>query len=373
MSFYEISTPLGAGGMAEVYRAVDTRLQRTVAIKLLSEDVADASARRRFQREAQAASSLNHPNIVTVHDVGEWDGRQYLVLEHVEGGTLREWLRQGARSWREVVTLLVGVADGLAAAHAAGILHRDIKPANILISGTGHAKVADFGLAKLAERAPSAASATELEETQPGVVMGTIAYMSPEQAAGRPLDARSDNFSFGVVLYEALTGRLPFDGETALERLQCIIHEPAHPLEGDFPAELRLVVEKALEKDPAERYQSIREAAVDLRRALRSATGRLAAPASRAERGVRGARSWRPLALGLLGAGAIALAAARWPLRPSAPTPLAPIHQRRLTEMAGMEEMPAVAPDGRTLAFVARRGGVRQIWVRRIGKGEPRR
>src|SRR5262245_60723377 len=177
---YEIQAPLGAGGMGEVYRAQDTRLNRPVAIKFLSADTADASARRRFQQEAQTASSLNHPHILTVFEAGEWEGRHYLVTEFLDGGTLKEWARAEPRTWRQIVDLLVGVADGLAAAHAAGILHRDIKPENILVTRNGYAKLADFGLAKLAEPKGDAATRTVVvQPTRQGVIVGTIAYMSP--------------------------------------------------------------------------------------------------------------------------------------------------------------------------------------------------
>ena len=220
---YEITALLGKGGMGEVYRAQDTKLNRPVAIKFLSGDVGDVGARHRFQREAQMASSLNHPHIVTVYDVGEFEGRQYIVTEFVDGGTLKDWLRE-RRTWKQVVELLTGVADGLAAAHSAMILHRDIKPANVLVAKNGYAKLADFGLAKLDERETTDATATLSDgRTRPGVVLGTIAYMSPEQAAGKGLDARSDIFSFGVLLYEALSGKRPFGGVSELEVLKAII------------------------------------------------------------------------------------------------------------------------------------------------------
>src|SRR6185436_18280622 len=180
---YRVLEKLGEGGMGEVYRALDTKLNRPVAIKFLSSELADADARRRFQREAQTASSLNHPHIVTVHDVGEFEGRQYLVTEYVDGGTLKDWAQREKPGWRRIVELLAGVADGLAAAHATGILHRDIKPANILVAKNGYAKLADFGLAKLHERSSSDATqqATKtIGETRPGVVVGSVAYMSPE-------------------------------------------------------------------------------------------------------------------------------------------------------------------------------------------------
>ena len=183
---YRIESRIGAGGMGEVYRAVDTRLNRPVAIKFLPSELADSSARRRFQQEAQMASALNHPHILTVHEAGEFDGRQYLVTELVDGGTLKDWAKSERRSWRQIVELMIGVADALAAAHAVGILHRDIKPDNILVTTSGYAKLADFGLAKLEGRATPAAAAHTVtaNETRPGVVIGTIAYMSPEQAAG---------------------------------------------------------------------------------------------------------------------------------------------------------------------------------------------
>jgi eukaryotic-like serine/threonine-protein kinase len=274
---YQVQAAIGAGGMGVVYRALDTKLNRPVAIKLLSDDLADAAARRRFQREAQTASSLNHPHIVTVYDVGEVDGRQYLVTEFVDGGTLKDWAQATKRDWREIIELLTGVADGLAAAHAAGIVHRDIKPENILVAKNGYAKLADFGLAKLWEATDSPAATRTLSagHTRPGMIVGTLAYMSPEQAAGQPVDARSDIFSFGVVLHELLAGRRPFEGATDLERLQALIGRPAPPLAESsrgLPADLRNIVEKALEKDPAERYQTARELVVDLRRVTRVTT-----------------------------------------------------------------------------------------------------
>src|SRR5215510_1674030 len=217
---YEITALLGKGGMGEVYRAKDTRLNRYVAIKFLAGDVTDAPARRRFQREAQTASSLNHPHIVTVYDIGEIDDQQYLVTEYVEEGTLRAWV-QNPRGWRPVVEMIIGVADALATAHAANILHRDIKPENVLFTKSGYAKLTDFGLAKVAGGDPAnMATSSGTTNTRTGVILGTISYMSPEQASGKPLDARSDIFSFGVMLYELLAGRRPFVGASDLELLQ---------------------------------------------------------------------------------------------------------------------------------------------------------
>src|SRR3984885_14014642 len=270
---YRIEGPLGEGGMGTVYRALDTKLNRPVAVKFLSDDLADAEARRRFQREAQMASSLNHPHILTVYDVGEFGGRQYLVTEFVDGGTLKDWIHAEKRTWRQIVEFLTCVPDGLETAHNAGILHRDIKPANILVAKNGYAKLADFGLAKLSQNDESReADATRTltdGHTRPGLILGTIAYMSPEQASGNPLDARSDIFSFGVVLYELLAGKRPFAGATELEVLKTIIHGQPEPMSADIPQSARAVVEKALEKDPGERYQSMRELVVDLRRVAR--------------------------------------------------------------------------------------------------------
>src|ERR1700722_19447122 len=204
---YRIESKIGEGGRSTVWLALDTRLSRRVAIKFLSDDLADAEARRRFQREAQMVSSLNHPHIVTVHDVGEFEGRQYLVMECVDGGTLKDWTKVKKRTPKEIAELLTGVADGLAAAHEAGMLHRDVKPTNILIARNAYAKLADFGLAKLApaERI-EVDPGWSLLPSQKGEILGTIAYISPEQASGEALDSRSDIFSFAVVLYELLLG-----------------------------------------------------------------------------------------------------------------------------------------------------------------------
>ena len=215
----------------------------------------------------------------------------------MDGGTLKTWVRSAKRTWRQIVELLTGVADGLAVAHAAGILHRDIKPDNILISQSGYAKLADFGLAKLAEGADTDLTRTLTEgRTRPGMIIGTIPYMSPEQAAGKPVDARSDIFSFGVLLYEMLGGRRPFTGNTDLQVLQAILHSPAEPLGEDVPLSLRSAVEKALEKDPAERYQSMRDLVVDLKRATRQTVAE-PAPAPAGSR-KPGRSRWKWMAIG---------------------------------------------------------------------------
>ena len=296
---YRIESKLGAGGMGEVWMARDTRLNRPVAIKLLTAEFADVAARHRFQREAQLASSLNHPHILTVYDAGEWEGEQYLVMEFASGGTLENWGKGGRRTSSEIVEVMIGVADGLAAAHQAGILHRDIKPANILLSSNGFAKLGDFGLAKLAAGGAEDVTQTLMNHpTGPGIIMGTVAYMSPEQAAGQALDARSDIFSLGIVLYELFAGHRPFTGETAVDVLHAIRKSTPEPLGKDIPPTLRGIVEKALEKHPAERYQTALDLAVDLRRVQRP--GALPTPLP-----LRGWRMWAPATALLIALGAL--------------------------------------------------------------------
>ena len=368
---YEILSALGAGGMGVVYRALDTNLNRPVAIKFLSDEFADPAARRRFQREAQTASSLNHPHILTVHDAGEFEGRQYLVTEFVDGGTLRDWARESQHGWRQAIELLTGVADGLAAAHHAGILHRDIKPENILVTKSGYAKLADFGLAKLHEDATSndATRAVTETRTRRGIILGTVAYMSPEQSSGQPLDARSDIFSFGVVLYEVLAGQRPFSGASDVEVLAAIIHRPAAPLPDGVPLPLRMVVEKALEKDPADRFQSMRDMVVDLRRVVRQSADAPPALASTS----RSPRARRRLAVAALvvllaAGGALLVSHFRQPPGP------ARSQYTQLTNFADSATSPALSPDGRILTFI--RGtstlfGPGQIYVKLLPDGEP--
>jgi Tol biopolymer transport system component len=359
--------------MGVVYRAVDGRLDRAVAVKFISENLADADARRRFQREAQLASALNHPHLVAVYDIGEFEGRQYLVTELIDGGSVGDWARARRPSWREIVEIVLGVADGLAAAHDAGILHRDVKPDNVLMTRNGYAKLVDFGLARLetpAER-PAEAGLTGLR-TRVGTVIGTPAYMSPEQAAGGAIDARSDVFSFGVMLYELLAGERPFDGNTDLELMQAVSESAPPPLPDGIPLFLRFIVDKALEKDRSERYQSMRELVVDLRRLARRMSdvhSPLAATfvAPRSTTRPRALRSWLLAALAALAAGV-----AGWTLRPEESVGVgAPgIRAQRLTDSVGLEEAPALSPDGRSVAYVTvESGGHRQIEVRLLAGG----
>jgi eukaryotic-like serine/threonine-protein kinase len=366
---YRIEAQLGEGGMGVVYRALDTKLNRPVAVKFLSADLADIDARRRFQREAQMASSLNHPHILTVYDVGEFEGHQYLVTEYVDGGTLKSWARAEKRTWRQIVELLVGVADGLAAAHQGGILHRDIKPDNILVARNGYAKLADFGLAKLAQVTQDDAATLTEGRTRQGVIIGSIPYMSPEQASGKTLDARSDVFSFGSVLFETLAARRPFVGTTSLELLQAIIHgspSPLAELRPDLPVGLRMAVEKALEKDPAERYQTMREMVVDLRHLTRQ-SGELPAPAP--PRRTRGLKWAAALTLFALMAGSAFLM-----FRTRQPAVPAQRQYIQLTNFADSATSPALSPDGRMLTFIRGEStfvGPGQVYVKLLPDGEP--
>jgi Tol biopolymer transport system component/predicted Ser/Thr protein kinase len=375
---YRIESKLGEGGMGVVYRALDIKLNRLVAVKVLSEDLADAAARRRFQREAQMASSLNHPHILTVHDAGEIDGRQYLVTEYIDGGTLKDWANVGPHTWRDTIELLVGVADGLATAHEAGILHRDIKPANILITKSGYAKLADFGLAKLVEQRATQDGSTRTltdELTRKGTVVGTIAYMSPEQASGRSLDARSDIFSFAVVLYQMLAGRRPFEGATDLEILQTIIHGAPQPLPDDVSAPVRAVVEKALQKDPAERYQSMREMVIGLRRLLRQTTETAAEmPATAAPAPPHSARRFTWMAAAALIVLLLAAVVGLVAFRSQQSAGLGRVQYTQLTDFADSATSPALSPDGHTLAFIRGENtfiGPGQIYVKLLPDGDP--
>ncbi len=364
---YSIEGTIGAGGMGVVFRAYDTRIQRPVAIKFLSDEVADPTARRRFQREAQMASSLNHPHILTVYDVGEFEGRQYLVTEFVDGGTLKNWVEREARTWEHVVELLTGVADALATAHQAGILHRDVKPDNILVTASGYAKLADFGLAKLEEAPPQSSATLTLTQaqTRQGMIIGTIAYMSPEQASGKPIDARSDVFSFGVVLYEMLSGHRPFRAASNLELLQRVIHANPSPLDADIPEPLRALVMKTLEKDPAKRPASMREVVTALRSSRRNNSH--TTPASWPGR----TRSAAVIAVAAVVAVAV-IAGAYFFSRRGAP--LQRLSYTPLTNFTDSATGPALSPDGRMLAFV--RGdstfiGPGDVYVKLLPDGDP--
>jgi predicted ATPase len=268
---YEILSPLGAGGMGEVYRATDTRLGRTVALKILPERLAsDRELLSRFKQEARSASALNHPNIVTIYEIGRAGSTAYIAMELVEGKTLKELVAAGPLAPRKALHVATQIADGLAKAHSAGVVHRDLKPENIMVTGDGLAKILDFGLAKLTalpDEEISSAMTMAGTQTLAGVVLGTVGYMSPEQAGGRELDFRSDQFSLGSVIYEMATGKRPFQKETAAQTLAAIIQEEPEPvgsLNARVPSPLCWIVERCLAKDREERYASTRDLARDL-------------------------------------------------------------------------------------------------------------
>jgi len=277
---YEIRSKIGTGGMGEVYLADDSQLRRRVALKILPGDLASNQDRmRRFIQEAQAAAALNHPNIATIHEIGESDGVNFIAMEFIDGFTLRELIHGKQTEMSKLLRYLQHVAEGLAKAHAAGIVHRDLKPDNIMITREGHAKILDFGLAKLIEQRPaqtSSAGSSEVatavmpQHSTPGAIMGTVGYMSPEQAQGKTkeIDQRSDVFSFGCILFEAVTRKKPFEGESVIKSLHKVVYEPAPPiadLNPSAPADLQRIVRRCLAKDPDERYQSIKEVAIELK------------------------------------------------------------------------------------------------------------
>jgi serine/threonine protein kinase len=369
---YEVVGWLGAGGMGVVYRARDPRLGREVALKLIPETWAtDTSRLHRFEQEARAAGQLNHPNILAVHDVGLHAGAPYIVSELLEGESLRSRLRDGPLPWRKAVEYARQTAEGLAAAHDRGIVHRDVKPDNLFLTHDGRIKILDFGIAKLTRPAevedrPAGAPT----ETGAGMVVGTTGYMSPEQVRGEEVDARSDIFGLGTILYEMLTGRPSFVRETGAETLAAILKEdPPVPIPATAPPALERIVSRCLEKAREARFQSARDLAFGLECVSgTTATAPTAVPAP--------PRRWRT-ALGIaVVVSSLVTAVASWMTRgavqPSVENPLANATFTRFTEWEGTESLADISPDGRFVAFLADRLGQFDIWLNQVGAGESR-
>jgi Tol biopolymer transport system component len=373
---YEILSPLGAGGMGEVYRARDGRLERDVAVKILPESfAADGERLRRFEQEARAVAALNHPNIVAIHDIGAQGGVPYIVSELLEGESLRAALERGALPLRKTIEYGVQIAHGLAAAHEKGIVHRDLKPENIFVTRDGRAKILDFGLAKLAQSQSNTQTPDELTlatlHTQAGVVMGTASYMAPEQVRGKAVDARSDIFAFGAVLYEMLSGTRAFGRDTAAETMTAVLKEDPSELSGPVRAvssTLDRIVRRCLEKNPEERFQSARDLGFALGALSGSDTSLRSRPLTEDAGGRTRLFPWAAAALAM-----VAVAVATWFVaRRPEPT------GRMQFSLPGSDELSishmSISPDGSTLALVSPEDstGLPVIYVQRIGSPSAR-
>jgi eukaryotic-like serine/threonine-protein kinase len=390
---YELVSPLGSGGMGEVWLATEVRLGRKVAVKLLPDELTrDPQRVSRFEQEARTASALNHPNVCTILALGQAaDGQHYLAMEYVDGETLRTRLGTSRLTLVQSLDIAVQIASALVAAQAAGIVHRDIKPENVMLRPDGLVKVLDFGLAKITTAStPGAAEPTRTAfRTDAGSIVGTVAYMSPEQARGQPIDARTDIWSSGCVLYEMVAGRSTFGASSSGDTLAAILGREPPPLarfEPDVPAELQRIVSKALRKDRAQRYQTAQDLLLDLQalreevQAQRRSGSSPATPVEESGRAATGTsqsgpRRWRVLAGAALAVLAIAVAAAAWWSTRSAPRATAssaPV-QRNLTRLTfgpGLQTDATFSPDGRFIAYASDRAGNFDIWVQPTAGGE---
>jgi len=379
LGHYQITDKLGEGGMGVVYKARDTHLDRFVAIKVLAaEKVADPDRKRRFAQEAKAASALNHPNIVHVYDIDQADGTDYMAMEYVEGKTLAQLIPRRGMQLGEALKYAVQIADALARAHGAGIVHRDLKPSNIMIDEHGLVKVLDFGLAKLAETAPSGGDETTRTveaTTEKGTIVGTTAYMSPEQAAGRKVDARSDIFSFGSVLYEMVTGRRAFEADSKFSTLAAVIERDPASLAGEVPYDLEKIVTRCLRKDPERRFQHMHDLKVLLQEFKEdSDSGRV----QQAPVAAKQAKPMR-LVIGVVAAVAVivvAVAGWYWLSRQRSGAQEAQLTVVPLTTYRGYEWSPSFSPDGKQVAFMWCTEGKQSgcdIYVKQIGQEPPQR
>ena len=388
LSHYRLVEKIGEGGMGVVWKARDEKLRRDVALKVLpAELVEDPERRRRLLREARSAAAINHPNIGTVHEVDEAEGTVFIAMELVEGKTLRSLLGGEPLAIPEALRIATEMAEGLVAAHQAKVIHRDLKPENVLIRADGHLKILDFGLAKLLEPQPGlegeegsgAGTGTALdtisrELTRAGKVYGTVSYMSPEQVRGRSVDTRSDLFSFGIVLYEVVTGKPPFSGESPMDTLSAILRarpELVVTSKPETPAELQRILDKCLEKEPRDRYQDTRDLVVDLRRLRREtdsqAVQRLETTSDvyiQAERPRRSALGWAAGAFAL-----VAIAVAAWFLLPRVGQPLGARRELTANPPGNPITATAISPDGKYLAYADYEG----IYFRLLSSGKDHR